>query len=119
MNERSNSPAVGNGGTGSAVTERVAEVGAEAGTQVKAVAREATDHVRDLVDRARSDVQQQARERSGQAADSLRTLSDRLSALAGGRPEAAGPLVDYLQDAGDRVTRLAGRLDQGPDAVLG
>ena len=126
MNEPSSSPArSGDGGKTAEVKEKAGEVaakagdvGAEAGAQVKAVAREATDHVRGLLDRARSDVQEQARSKSGQAAGGLRTLSSQLSALASGNPDSAGPLVDYLYDADNRISRLAGRLDQGPDAIM-
>ena len=119
MNEPTRSPSrTSDGGTVSAVAESASDVGAEAGAQVKAVAQEASAHVRELADRARSDVRQQAQVRAGQAADGVRTFSSQLDALAAGDVDGAGPLAEYVRDASARASRLAGRLDQGPDAVL-
>ncbi len=99
-------------------SDRAGTVAAQAGAQAKVVVREAKDHAREVVDRARHDVQQQAEQRSGQAADGLRSFAGQVGALADGRPDEAGPLVDYLRDAGDRIGRLASRFDEGPQAVL-
>jgi hypothetical protein len=120
MNEPNRSPSqTSGGGTAAAVAESASEVRAEAGAQVKAVAQEASDHLRGLADRARSDVRQQAQARAGQAADGVRSFSSQLDALAAGDVGNAGPLAEYVRDASARASRLAGRLDQGPDAVLG
>ena len=100
MNEPTRSPSqTSDGGTASAVAETASELGAEAGAQVKAVAQEASDHLRGLADRARSDVRQQAQARAGQAADGVRTLSSQLDALAAGDVDGAGPLAEYVRDA--------------------
>jgi hypothetical protein len=93
-------------------------VAGEAQEQVRLAARQAKDHVRDLVERGRSDVSGEAVVRSRQAAGSVRTLADRVGALANGDPEAAGPLADLLREGQDRLQVLAGRLDDGPSAVL-
>jgi ElaB/YqjD/DUF883 family membrane-anchored ribosome-binding protein len=93
-------------------------VAGEAQEQVRAAARQAKDQVRDLVERGRSDVGDEAAARSRQAAGSVRTLADRVGALANGDPEAAGPLADLLREGQDRLQVFAGRLDDGPSAVL-
>lgn len=122
-------PVAGDGGTedskvGAAkgVAERTAgrasDVAGEATEQAKVVAREAKDHVRDLVDRGRSDLGDEASARSQQAAGSVRTLADRVGALASGDPDSSGPLADLLREGQDRLQTFAGRLDDGPAAVL-
>jgi hypothetical protein len=98
--------------------ERAGAVADEASTQVRAVAREAKDHVRDLIDRSRQDLDSEAAARSQQAAGTLRTFADRMGALAEGNPEAAGPLTDLIREAQDKMSTFAGRLDDGPGAVL-
>jgi ElaB/YqjD/DUF883 family membrane-anchored ribosome-binding protein len=97
---------------------RAGEVAGEAQTQAKVVAREAKDHVRDLMERGRSDLGGEATARSQQAAGTIRTLADRAGALANGDPEGAGPLADILREGQDRLQTLASRLDDGPQAVL-
>lgn len=97
---------------------RASEVAGEAQTQAKVVAREAKDHVRDLMERGRSDLGGEATVRSQQAAGTIRTLAERAGALANGDPEGAGPLADLLREGQDRLQTLAGRLDDGPQAVL-
>ena len=93
-------------------------VAGEAQEQVKVAAREAKEHVRGLVERGRSDVSAEAAVRSRQAAGSVRTLADRVGALASGDVEAAGPLAELLREGQDRLQVFAGRLEDGPDAVL-
>jgi hypothetical protein len=95
------------------------EVAGEVTTQTKAVASQAKQQLDGLVGQARGEVRQQAQQRNDQAAGQLRTLSEQLVALTEGRPEQAGPLVGYLQDAQDQVRSLASRLEQrGPQGVL-
>jgi hypothetical protein len=98
--------------------ERAGAVADEAGTQVRAVAREAKDHVRDLMDRGRQDLDAEATARSQQAAGTLRTFADHMGALAEGNPDAAGPLTDLVREAQDKMSTFAGRLEDGPGAVL-
>jgi hypothetical protein len=94
------------------VTAQVAE-------QAGAVASQARQQFDQLVGQAGEEVRQQARERSDQAASGLRTLSQQLTALAEGRPEGAGVLVGYLQDAGYQARNWASRLEQrGPQGVI-
>lgn len=97
---------------------RAGEVAGEAQTQAKVVAREAKDHVRDLMDRGRSDLGSEATARSQQVAGTIRTFADRAGALANGDPQGAGPLADLLREGQDRLQMLAGRLEDGPEAVL-
>jgi hypothetical protein len=49
----------------------------------------------------------------------MRRLGDELGALAEGRPQEAGPLTDYAQQAASRVRDAARQLDErGFDAVV-
>jgi len=89
------------------------EVASEAADQAKAVVGQAKDHVQNLVGQARTELSAQADARSVQAATSLQTLSGQLAALRDGRPEAAGPLTSYLEEAEQRINRWAVRLRQG------
>ena len=98
--------------------ERAGDVAGEAQAQAKAVARQATGQVKDLVDRGRRDLGAEAATRSRQAAGSVRTLADQVGALAAGDPQAAGQLGDLLREGQDRLEAFAGRLEDGPDAVL-
>jgi ElaB/YqjD/DUF883 family membrane-anchored ribosome-binding protein len=102
----------------STASDKAGEVAAEAGQQVRNVVEEAKQQSRELVDRTREDVLGQARERGQQAAGSMRTLADRLGALADGNATAAGPLVEYVREGQYRINRLAGRLDEDPEALF-
>ena len=82
------------------------------------MARDAADHVRGLVDRARRDVDDEARVRSRQAAGAVRTFADQVGALADGDPDRAGSLAGLVRDGQDRLAMLASRLDDGPTALL-
>lgn len=103
---------------GSNAAGRASEVMSEASDQAKVVTSQAKDELRRVWEQSRSEVGDQAQQHSHQAADSLRTLADRLSSLAEGDTDQAGPLLGYLHEGRDRVSGLADRLEQGPDAVL-
>jgi hypothetical protein len=97
---------------------RAQTVAGEAGEQAKAVARDARDQVRQLVDRTRRNLDDEARNRSRQAAGGLRTFAEQLGALASGDTAGAGAMGDYARQGRERLTRLADRLEDGPSAVL-
>jgi hypothetical protein len=100
-------------------TEGIREVADEVKAQAHAVAGQAKRQLDDFVGQARDEVRQQAQQRNEQAASQLRTWSEQLTALAQGRTESAGPLIGYLDDAQDRIRRLASRLEQrGPQGVI-
>jgi hypothetical protein len=100
-------------------TEGVREVAHEMRTQANAVAGQARQQFEDLVGQARDEFRQQAQQRNDQAAEQFRTLSERITALADGRPEDAGPLPGYLGEVEGRVRSLATRLeDRGPQGVM-
>jgi len=94
-------------------------VATEASTQTKAVVAQAKDQVRSLADQTKGELMAQADTKTGQAAVGLRTLSEQISALGEGRPDAAGPLPHYLQVAQGKVADLASRIERGgPQGVL-
>jgi hypothetical protein len=95
------------------------EVAGEAGTQAKAVAGEAKQQLGRLMSQGRDEFRQQAEQRTSQAAGQLRNLSEQVSALVEGRPEAASQLVGYAGDVQYQLRRLAARMEQGgPQGVL-
>jgi hypothetical protein len=94
-------------------------VAATAADQARSVVQEVKDQAGGLVRQTRGELRAQADTRSADAAGAMHTLSDRIRALAEGRPDDAGPLVGYLNEAGGRVAGLASRVDQrGLDGVL-
>jgi hypothetical protein len=99
-------------------TERAGDVVGEVTEQAKVVARDAKDHARQLFDQGRQHLDEEARNRSRQAAGGLRTLADQLSALSAGNADQAGALGDYARQGREQLSRLADRLDEGPSAVL-
>ena len=95
------------------------QVASEAGTQAKAVAQQAKQQVTTLLDQTKNEVRQTAEQKGQQAAQSLRTVADQLRSLASGQPDQAGQLQQYVQDAQQRVSSFATRLEtEGPQAVL-
>ncbi len=95
------------------------EVVSEVSMQAKVVAEQAKAQVANLVDQTRFEVLQTAQQKGEQAAAGLRTFADQLRSLADGQPDQAGPLRGYVQEAQDRVSVFATRLENdGPQAVL-
>jgi hypothetical protein len=75
--------------------------------------------MQDLMAQTRQEVRQHAEERTHQAAGGLRTLSEQVAALAHGRPEQAGSLPGYLEDAQHHVQRWSSRLEEaGPQGII-
>jgi len=104
----------------SSAADNAKQIATEASTQVKAVAQQAKEQVSNLLDQTRHEVRQTAQQKGEQAATGLRSLADQLRSLANGQPDQAGQLQRYVQDAQDRVSSLATRLEtDGPQAVLG
>jgi len=104
----------------SSAADSAKQVASEATTQAKAVAQQAKEQVTSLLDQTRSEVRQTAQQKGEQAATGLRTFADQLRSLANGQPDQAGQLQRYVQDAQDRVSSLATRLEnEGPQAVIG
>lgn len=89
------------------------EVAGAAAIQARSVVDEAKHQVTSLFGQAQGEVGHQLSNQTGTAADGLQSLSQQLRALSAGRPDEAGPLVGYLDDAGQQVSRLASRLQEG------
>jgi hypothetical protein len=103
----------------SSAADSAKQVAGEAATQAKAVAQQAREHVSTLLDQTRDEVRETARQKGQQAAVSLHTVADQLRMLANGQPDQAGQLQRYVEDAQDRVTALANRLEtEGPEGIL-
>jgi hypothetical protein len=98
-------------------------VAAEAGTQVAEVAGHAKEQVASLADESRrhaiaavstasKEVETQLDGRLESAAEVARTTSRQLRALAEGRGDDAGPMLDLAQDLSTRLERFAERGEQ-------
>jgi hypothetical protein len=99
--------------------EGVGELAGEVRAQAKVVAGEFREQFDQFVGQAGDEVREQARQRSERAAGQLRVLSERMTALAEGRPQDAGPLAGYVDEVEQRVRGLATRLEQrGPQGVV-
>jgi len=89
------------------------EVVGEVRSQAANVLGDATSQARDVVREARSEMRQQASQQTDRVAQGLRTLAGQVEALRNGNPDEAGPVVDYVRQAGDKIQALAGRMESG------
>lgn len=82
------------------------------------VGEELTGQVRGLLLEARAKLQQQVEAEARRAAGNLGNLGDQAVALATGRPQQAGPLVEYAQQAADWLESKATVIEEkGADGV--
>lgn len=86
-------------------------VAAEAGQQARQVAQEASRQVRGVADQAREQARQQADNQTQRAAQSLRTLSEQMRALAQGRQDEAEDARNYASWFADRAADMAQHLE--------
>jgi len=124
---QTNTPA---GGDTGAPTSKAKEVAGQAGGQAKQVATEVKeqarevagdikDQAKDLIGQTRTEVRVQADEGTKRVAGGIRTLGEQLQALRDGRPEDAGPVADYAEQARRKIDDVASRLDRdGLDGVM-
>lgn len=130
------STSTGSGGGGSpsdkamAALDQTGEVAAGAASAAKNVASETKQHASEVLGQAkdqfhtivgqtRTEVRDQLGSKAGQAAGSLRTFSEQLTALQNGRPEQASQITGYLTEAQQKVSMLADRLDtEGIQGVM-
>ena len=101
------------------VTQQAASVASTAKDKSGEIAQDALEHGRDVMDHAKESLREQARARTDEAGQGLRRLSGELSALAEGRADEAGPIVDYARRAASEVENLASRVErEGFDGIL-
>ena len=105
-------------GTTEKAKETAKEVAGEVGTQAKVVAGEAKQQLTEFVDRAKEELRQTSTSKGQEMASGLRTWGDQLAALAEGRPEQAGQMRQYADQARQRITSFADRLEQGGPQAL-
>jgi hypothetical protein len=100
-------------------SEQAGELATTARQQADDVAREAAEQGRQLIDKAKAGVQEQARARTAEVGQSLHRLGGEVQALADGRPQDAGPLAGYVRDAASKVEDVAHRIEaEGFDGIL-
>jgi len=103
-----NPPSAGNDSSVQAVAARVAD---EAPAQAARVVGDARTQLTGAAQRTLTDLRTQADDRAAQASRGLRDLSVQADALANGRPDEAGNLVDIAQAMGKHAADFADRLD--------
>jgi ElaB/YqjD/DUF883 family membrane-anchored ribosome-binding protein len=103
-----NPPSAGDDSSVQAVAARVAD---EAPAQAARVVEDARTQLTGAAQRTLTDLRAQADDRTAQASRGLRDLSAHVDALANGRPDEAGNLVDVAQAIGQRAADFADRLD--------
>ncbi len=117
-------PSTASGGTSAPNTEKAKQVAGEVGDQARQVASDAKEQAlqvagdikeqaRDVLGEARSELRQQAESGTKRAAEGIRTLGGQIQALRDGRPDEAGPIAGYADQARRKMNDVATRLDQG------
>jgi ElaB/YqjD/DUF883 family membrane-anchored ribosome-binding protein len=87
--------------------------------QTAQVADEVKMQGREVLERTKDQVCRQGEAQVQQVAGSLRKLSEQAQALADGRAEEAGPVLDYVRQASDRLEGMASRVeDRGAQGLL-
>jgi hypothetical protein len=98
---------------GGAVTGQAQALAGQTAQQARLTADEARTQARRLAGQTKNELLGQVDGRASQAAVGLQSMAGQLRAIADGRPGEAGPLVDYAQQAADRVGTIAERLRSG------
>ena len=80
--------------------------------QARQVKDEVTTQARGLVDQAKTELRDQGRTQADHAAQAIRRVGDQATALADGRVDEAGPVADYVRQAGERAGQVADHLDE-------
>jgi hypothetical protein len=118
------------GGEAAVPANKAKEVAGQAGEQAKQLATEVKeqardvagdikDQAKDLIGQTRTEVRLQADEGTKRVAGGIRTLGEQLQALRDGRPEDAGPMAGYADQARRKIDDVASRLDRdGLDGVM-
>lgn len=97
---------------GQAVTQHAVQEGKEIAAEAKT---EATHVLNDV----KSQLQDQADQQAKRAAESLRKTADEVQALAHGKPEQAGPLTKYAEQAATKIDELARHVEsRGYEGVV-
>jgi hypothetical protein len=95
---------------GAAAAAQVSQVAAGQASQVGGEVSTAAEK---LVDDAKAQLRQRAETQLGQLAEGLNVLNRQTRALAQGRLDEAGPLVDYVREGADRLGDLTERIHKG------
>jgi hypothetical protein len=91
----------------------------EATEQTKTMALEAKDQLHQMLSNSKSEVQAQADDRARQAAEHLRGMSTSITALLDGRPDEAGQVRGYLEQAQTKIDGFVDRIEtRGPQGVV-
>lgn len=98
---------------------QVRDVAGTAREQAAAVTEDMVDQARGLVDQSRRQVQEQAETQFERVAAGLRRLGGEVQALAEGRPDQAGAMRDYAEQAAERLADVAEAIEsKGPTGLL-
>jgi vacuolar-type H+-ATPase subunit H len=92
--------------------EQAGEVRDSVVEQASHVADEVKTQGREVLERTKVQVRRQGEAQAQQVAGSLRKLSEQAQALADGRAEEAGPVLDYVRQASARLQGMASRVEE-------
>jgi len=102
-----------------AATNQAGELASTVKEHAADVAQEAKQQGREVFDKAKDALHEQAQARTNEASQALRRFSNQVQALADGRPEQAGPVGDYVRQAAGKVQNVAQRVErEGFDGVV-
>jgi gas vesicle protein len=90
--------------------QNVASEARQQGAQLK---QEAVQQARGIADEATTQLQQHASTQTERIASQLRQFTDQAQAFMEGRKDEAGPLPQYAQQATEKLSGFAERLEQG------
>jgi uncharacterized phage infection (PIP) family protein YhgE len=92
--------------------EQAGAVASEARQQAGAVTSEAKAQAMNLAHDAKHQLREQAEAQTAKVSESLQRLTTELRALCEGRPDEAGTVRQYAEQASTQLNRLTSRLDE-------
>ncbi|SFB29026.1 hypothetical protein SAMN05216266_107283 [Amycolatopsis marina] len=99
--------------------EEARDVSRDVRHEGREVAEQARSEARHVMEDAKSQLRGQAQEQTKRVTESLHRLGDQVTALAQGRPQEAGRLADYVDQAAGEIQQAADRVEtRGFDGVV-
>jgi gas vesicle protein len=96
----------------STAADSAKDVASTVAQQAAEVKQEVAVQARTLIDESKTQLHDQAQSQTDKIAESLRKIGGELTALAEGRVNEAGTVVNYARQAADTVQRYAGQVEQ-------
>jgi len=107
------------GQLGDTAKQGVSEAAGTVKEQLAATTGDVGSQVRSMVDQSRTQLRSEANSQGERLSGSMRQMGNQLHALAEGRPQDAGQMVDYTRQAADSIIRYGESLQaKGFDGLL-